>query len=692
MGANVTTKILTHLKLNNKQSLSKAVSTLFASPVPVDISLYASLFNLCASTRSIVETRKVESHLLTFNQTPPVFLLNRAIEAYGKCGCLDDARELFDEMPKRDGGSWNALISAYALNGFAKEALGVFLDMNIDGVSCNEISFASVLGCCGSLLEVNFAKGIHGLVVKYGFCGNVIIESSIVDVYGKCGFLSDARRMFDEIRHPNEVSWNVIIRRYYDMGEEREAIVMFFEMIKTNDVMPLSFTVSNAICACSRISAFSEGMQIHSFAVKINLVDTLVVSGPLIDMYAKNGDLKSAHNVFNQPNAKDLINWTSAVSAYATNGKIEDARRLFDEMPERNIVSYNAMLAGYTRYYKWEDALEVMYMISKTNLDVDHVTIGLFFTTCTGLLDVELGKQVHACVYRRYFNDNLFVGNGLLNMYGKCGDLKSCRAWFYQMSHLRDAVSWNSILTSHARNKRSEEVMKVIWKMLGETPPSNHTLATILAACANIFALNLSKQIHGFLVRYGYDMDIVMNGALIDAYSKSRCLNYALTVFKTTVSRDLILYNSMIFGCCHNLRGDVAIDLFEMMKSDGLKPDNTTFQGVLLACIYEGRVELGKEYFDSMISDYCVIPRLEHYESMIELYCRFGFMGELESFVKKIPFDPTEAMLVRVFDTCCEYKRKRLGKWAADRLNEFNPQVPYRFELINRKQQSHNVV
>ncbi|GKE98766.1 pentatricopeptide repeat-containing protein, partial [Tanacetum coccineum] len=129
----------------------------------------------------------------------------------------------------------------------------------------------------------------------------------------------------------------------------------------------------------------------------------------------------------------------------------------------------------------------------------------------------------------------------------------------------------------------------------------------------------------------------------------------------------------MILGSCHNSRGDVAIDLFEMLNNEGLKPDNTTFQGVLLACICEGRVELGRRYFDAMTSEYCVIPRLEHYELIIELYSRYGFMGELKNFVKQMPFDPTASMLIRIFDACLEYKREQFGKWAADRLNDLNP-------------------
>ncbi|KAL4578639.1 hypothetical protein LXL04_014766 [Taraxacum kok-saghyz] len=686
MGTNartLTNTIFTYLKLND---LSKAVSTLYKSTVPFDFSLYASIFNQCASRRAIVEARKVESHLITYNRTPPIFLLNRAIEVYGKCGCLRDAVELFDEMPERDGGSWNALISAYTRNGLAHEALELFVDMKKDGFQWNEISFANAVGCCGSLLEISFGKGIHGLVVKYGFSTNVIIASSIIDVYGKCRFLSDAKRMFDELRDPNEVSWNVIIRRHYDMGKEKEAILLFFEMVRRNDVTPLSHTISNVLRACSKISALNEALQIHAFAIRRYIVNTLVVSGSLIDMYAKHGDPDSAHKIFNHPNARDLVNWTSMVTAYASNGRIEDARELFDEMPERNIVSWNTMLAGYTRHHRWEDALEIIYQTSKSNITIDHVTIMLTLTTCSGLLSLELGKQVHGYVYRHSFTSNLFISNALLNMYGKCGDLRSCRFWFNQMSHLRDTVSWNSILTSHARHQRSEEVMKVIWKMLEETPPHQHTLATILAACANIFALNQTKQIHAFLIRNGYDIDIVTKGSLIDAYSKCRYLTSAIMVFKQTSprDRDLFLYNSMILGCCHNSRGDLAIDLFERMKDEGLKPDNTTFQGVLLGCVCEGRVELGREYFEGMSSEYCVIPRLEHYELMIELYGRFGFMGELEKFVNEMPFDLTEKMLIRVFDACHAYRCEKFGKWAVDRLNEMNSSVSYRFELANR--------
>lgn len=167
-------------------------------------------------------------------------------------------------------------------------------------------------------------------------------------------------------------------------------------------------------------------------------------------------------------------------------------------------------------------------------------------------------------------------------------------------------------------------------------------------------------------------------------YSKCRCLEYALKVFKEAPSRDLILWNSMILGCCHNGRGRDVLGLFGLMEEEWVKPDHITFQGILLGCVCEGLAELGTEYFNSMSNKYCIIPRLEHYESMIELYGRHGFMDELEDFIKRMPFEPTVAMLTRVFNACSEHGHSRLGKWAAEQLIELNPSTPFHFQIFDR--------
>ncbi|KAF8377092.1 hypothetical protein HHK36_030465 [Tetracentron sinense] len=675
----LTNKILIHLSSGH---LKKAVSILFASPLPFPSFLYARLFQICSSNLAIVEARKVESHLVTFATTPPVFLLNRAIETYGKCGCFDDALELFEEMPQRDGGSWNAMITAYAQGGCAERALWLFSCMNKSAVAANEITFASVLGSCAAVLALSLSRQIHGLLVKNGFCCNVILGSSIVDIYGKCRVINDARRMFDEIKNPNSVSWNVIVRRYLEMGDEEEAVVMFFKMIRIN-VRPLNFTFSNALISCSSIFAIKEGLQIHGVSVKIAFEENEVVMTSLIDMYAKCGNLEDAHRLFDRPGSKNVFSWTAMVSGYAMRGRTREARELFNEMPQQSVVSWNAMLAGYARFFQWEEALDLVFRMRRATKDIDHVTLGLILNVCAGLSDIELGKQIHGFVYRHGFYSNLFVGNALLDMYGKCGSLRSSRIWFLEMGRWRDRVSWNALITSYARHGLSEEAMMMFGEMQWETTPSEFTFGTLLAACANIFALEQGKQIHGHMIRKGYKIDVVVRGALVDMYSKCRCLEYAINVFKKAPSRDLFLWNSMFLGCAHNGRGREVLELFVLLQEEGVRPDHITFQGVLLACIGEGFIDLGRQYFQSMSNEYCIIPRLEHYECMIELFARYGFMDELEDFIQNIPFDPTVPMLTRIFDACREHGHSSLGEWTAQRLNELNSLTPYRFEILS---------
>ena len=223
------------------------------------------------------------------------------------------------------------MITAYMQGCCLEKALSLFSDMNRSVVYASEVTFASVLGSYGAVLAHCLSRLVHGLLVKYGFVANVILESSIVDVYEKCQVIKDGRRMFDEIKNPITVSWNVIVRQYLEMDDGKNVVFMFFQIFQTA-VRPFNFTFCNALNACSSIFALKEGKQIHGVAIKVGLEDDEVVSSPLMDMYIKCGKLENAHRVFEQLGSKDFISWTLIVSGYATSGKTREAKKLFDQM------------------------------------------------------------------------------------------------------------------------------------------------------------------------------------------------------------------------------------------------------------------------------------------------------------------------------------------------------------------------
>ncbi|XP_020252926.1 pentatricopeptide repeat-containing protein At3g26540-like [Asparagus officinalis] len=569
-----------------------------------------------SSPKSLIEARRIESHIVsTSNLSPPIFLLNRVIETYSNLGSLKDAQELFDEMPDRNTGSYNAIITGYAREGKNPErALYFFSRMNSLGFGYTGVTFASVLRACSDVLDLGLARQVHGMIEKLGFCGNFILETALVDVYGKCAVIGDARRMFDLISEPNEVTWNVIVRRYLEMEKMEEAICMFFRMV-SEGFTPINHTVMSALKACSSVIALDEGRRVHGVVVKIGYKEDNIVENCLMEMYLKCGVVEDAFKVFEDCGSKCIFSWTMMINGHASCGDMDMASMLFNEMPEKNVVSWNTMLTGFVKLSRWEKGLDFFYRMRRETKEMDEITLGLVLTISSGLLDLGLGKQVHGFAYRHSLISNMFFCNSLLDMYTKCGNLRSSELWFVQMDNLRDRVSWNSLLSGYARNGRSEEALNTFRLMLWETNPNEKTLSAVLVACANVFALEFGKQIHAYMFRNGFE-DVVTRGVLVDMYSKCNLIDYAIKVFDCDSSRDTVLWNSMILGCAYNGRGEHGLKLFETMKEDGIKPDNITFTGVLLSCISEGYVNLGQSYFASMVSEFGIIPRIEHYACM----------------------------------------------------------------------------
>uniref|UniRef100_A0ACD5UWS9 Uncharacterized protein n=1 Tax=Avena sativa TaxID=4498 RepID=A0ACD5UWS9_AVESA len=650
-------------------------------------SLYASLLHLATSHRSLSAARRVAAHFAASSYSPstsrspsvPTFLLNRTIESLAACGGLADARELFELMPRRDGGSWNAIIYASSRAGNPTEALSLFSDMYSLGVRPNDVTMASVLACCAECLNLGGAQQLHGHISKRDFQSNVILGTALVDVYGKCLLLPHARQAFDAISEPNAISWNVIIRRYLLAGMGDMAVDMFFRMVWAG-VRPLVYTVSHAISACRDYNALKEGRCIHTFVLRHGYEHHVHVQSAVVDLYAKCGAIDAAQRLFNLAPVKDMVISTSILSGLASCGRIDDAKRVFHGMEERNLVSWNAMLTGYIRSKDLTGALHLFQQMRKETKELDAVTLGSVLNACTGLFDIGKGEEVHAFAFKSGLFSYPFLKNALVRMYSKFGCLSSAeRLLLFEMGSERDIYSWNSLISGFERHTMSEVALAALSEMQLEVTPNNSTLSSALAACANIFLLKHGMEIHAYVFRNGYEIDDILRSALVDMYCKCRLFDYAIRVFEAEPSRDVILWNSMILGCAYSGKGEYGLELFDEMQKQGMKVDSVTFLGALVSCISEGHVGLGRSYFTRM-TDESIVPRMEHYECMIELLGKHGYMVELEEFVDHMPFEPTTPMWVRIVDFCKEYGSRRLSERAAKCINDSNPLTPVRYE------------
>ncbi|OAY79006.1 Pentatricopeptide repeat-containing protein [Ananas comosus] len=135
-----------------------------------------------------------------------------AANDHARCGRPGDACRVFDEIPRRDLVSWNAMISGYAKASCAAEAVALFAAMAGEGWEPNGVTLVGVLAACGDLGASSLGRRLEEEYAGRGARGSdPFVGSALIDMYGKCGDLAAARRVFDEIPAKDTAAWNAMI-------------------------------------------------------------------------------------------------------------------------------------------------------------------------------------------------------------------------------------------------------------------------------------------------------------------------------------------------------------------------------------------------------------------------------------------------------------------------------------------------
>ncbi|MCO5566963.1 hypothetical protein L7F22_020646 [Adiantum nelumboides] len=189
------------------------------------LALAASL-KACAKKKDLHKGTKVHADIRARGllQTD-IVLGNLVINMYAKCGAVAKAQQVLDdEMPVLDVVSWSALISGYAQQGQGSEALLCYQRMQRKGILPNAITYVCVLKACGISKELERGKQIHDEIVSQGLLGrNVVLGTALIDMYAKCGAVSKAKQVLNELAVRNSVSWSALIAGYVNQEKCEEA-------------------------------------------------------------------------------------------------------------------------------------------------------------------------------------------------------------------------------------------------------------------------------------------------------------------------------------------------------------------------------------------------------------------------------------------------------------------------------------
>ncbi|PWA94534.1 pentatricopeptide repeat (PPR-like) superfamily protein [Artemisia annua] len=298
---------------------------------------YPFVFIACANVGGVDHGRLGHCNVVKSGLMVDGYVRHSLISMYVKCGELGCARKVFDEIDERDLVSWNSMISGCVKMGFAKGALELFEEMKRDGFEPDEMTVVSVLGACGDIGNLELGKVVEEYVVENEMEVNSYVGSALIGMYGKCGDLVSARRVFDKMGRKDLVTWNAMITGYAQSGSSDEAISLF-NIMKAEGVKADKITLSGVLSACASIGALDVGKSVESYASERGLQKDIYVATALIDMYAKCGTVDHALQVFENMPFKNVVTWNTMISAFAFNGRAREAISLFNRMSEENGV------------------------------------------------------------------------------------------------------------------------------------------------------------------------------------------------------------------------------------------------------------------------------------------------------------------------------------------------------------------
>lgn len=113
---------------------------------------------------------------------------------------------------------------------------------------------------------------------------------------------------------------------------------------------------------------------------------------------------------------------------------------------------------------------------------------------------------------------------------------------------------------------------------------------------------------------------------------------------------------------------------YNFCQTEGSKPDDVTFVGVILACTHGGMVAQGQELFNSMEKRYFVTPKLEHYGCMVDLLGRAGKLREAHELIQSMPMKPDSVVWGTMLGACSFYGGNvELAERAAESLFVLEP-------------------
>ncbi|KAL1330412.1 hypothetical protein AAHE18_12G108100 [Arachis hypogaea] len=517
--------------------------------------------------------------------------------------------------------SWTAIISGFVQDNDIFSALKLFKDMRQIGQEINSYTLTSVLSACAKPGMIDLAVQIHSLILKLGFYLYLNVGAALINMYAKMGEVELSELAFNEMENKKDQgTWAAILSSFAQNQKSRRVVELFRVMLREG-VKPNEYCISSVL---SIISCLTLVTQMHSYTLRSGFVTEASVGFSLFTIYSKCGNLEESYKVFLQVPVKDNVSWTSMIAGLAEHGYAEQALQLFRDMIYQKILP-------------------------------DHMVLIPTLSACSTLQSLQMGKEIHGYAFRLGIGKNSAFCGALVNMYSKCGSLNLARTVFDMLPE-KDAFACSSMVAGYAQRGLIEKAFLLFREMLfADVSVDSSVISSILGAAAISYQSEIGTQLHAYVQKLGLQADYFRIQKAFDDAEKP----------------DVIGWTSMIVSYAYHGKGVEALEAYELMRKDGVKPDAVTFVGILSACSHSGLVEEAFFYLNSMLIDYGITPDHRHYACIVDVRGRSGRVREAESFINEMPIEADALIWETLLAACKVHGDFELGKVAAKKFMEF---------------------
>lgn len=317
------------------------------------------------------------------------------------------------------------------------------------------------------------------------------------------------------------------------------------------------------------------------------------------------------------------------IASYGRVNDITSARKMFDELPQRGVDGFNAMIMAYHRKGLPNNVMGVYNRMIEERVKPDSSTFTVALKACVSLMDLDKGEEVWRKSLEFGYDNDVFVGSSVLNLYLKSGKMEKAVVVFDKMQR-KDLVSWSSMISGFSCNGKPYEAVDLYRRMLKEGIEGDEVVMVgLIQACANLGVSKLGLSVHGYMIRREIPMGVVVQTSLVDMYAKNGHLALASHVFHNMPHRNVISWGALISGFAQNGLAEKALDLMAEMRSCGFEPDFASLVSSLLACAQIGFLKLGKSVHGYIIRRHDCDQVLG--TSLIDMYSKCGSLSQARS-------------------------------------------------------------